>query len=468
MHIERELKFRLARGALPRLKRLAPERRNVASIYYDTAEQRLRRAGIALRLRRDGDTWLQTLKCESAQHAGVAARAEWETEVRGKALEPGAFSRDEIRAATGLDIAAIAHLLRPLFATRFVRHSGEVRLASGGRAELCIDRGTIVAGRRREAIEEVELELKSGSLSELLRFAGRLSLPLAYESKAERGHRLASGLPRAPRKWRMPALDAAAPPEAAFASIAAAALAQAGANAPGVLDAAGAEYLHQMRVGLRRLRSALRAFDPVLQKTKPLKRRLRRLAKTLGPARDWDVLVQRLEDAQADRRLLARARRRREAAARVARAAASGEFQEFLLRALRWLESQPWRPQADSLARFAAGALERLRRKIVPADWTSEKRRHQLRIRVKRLRYACEFFAPCFKPEGTGRYVKRLRALQDLLGELNDIAVGRKLLAELDERGPSLFDARERRLVAALGRAWTAFENQPPYWRDRE
>ena len=150
----------------------------------------------------------------------------------------------------------------------------------------------------------------------------------------------------------------------------------------------------------------------------------------------------------------------------MARAAASDEFQAFLLHALRWIESRPWRPSADSLARFGVKALERLRRKIRPADWTNEKRRHELRIRVKRLRYACEFFAPCFEPESTGSYLKRLRAVQELLGELNDIAVGRELLAEIDERSPSVFDARERRLVAALGRAWTAFESQPPYWRD--
>jgi triphosphatase len=134
LHIERELKFRLTSRALPRLKELAAERRSVSSVYYDTPEQRLRRAGIALRLRRDGARWLQTLKSESTANGGLAARAEWETAVRRGALDLRAFPAAEIKAATGLDLGALAHRLQPVFETRFVRHSGEVHLPHGGRA----------------------------------------------------------------------------------------------------------------------------------------------------------------------------------------------------------------------------------------------------------------------------------------------------------------------------------------------
>lgn len=467
MHIERELKFRLTSRALPRLKRFAAERRSVSSVYYDTPGQRLRRAGIALRLRRDGKRWLQTLKSESTGNAGLAARAEWETAARRSALDLRAFPADEIKAATGLDLGALARRLRPVFATRFVRHSGEVALPHGGRAELCVDRGAIVSGERRERIAEAELELKSGSVRGMLRFAEKLSLPLAYESKAERGYRLARDLPRTPRTWRAPALDPNASPGAAFGSIFTAALAQAGANAQGVLDSSDPEYLHQMRVGLRRLRSALRAFGPVVQNAKPLKHGLRGLMKALGPARDWIVLVQRLAEVQADRRLIARARRRSDAETRKARsAAASEEFRLFVLRALRWMDSEPWRPGGESLERFAVGSLERLRHKLRrPVDWKSAKPRHKLRIRVKRLRYACEFFAPCFPDRAVEHYLKRLRGLQELLGELNDIAVGRELLAGMALRHPGVFDVREARLIRALSGAWTAFEKQPPYWR---
>jgi CHAD domain-containing protein len=84
---------------------------------------------------------------------------------------------------------------------------------------------------------------------------------------------------------------------------------------------------------------------------------------------------------------------------------------------------------------------------------------------VKRLRYACEFFAPCFPARAVERYLRRLRALQELLGELNDVAVGRELLVKLGERHPEVFDALEERLIRALSGGWRAFEKQPPCWR---
>ena len=126
-HIEREIKLGLTSEAFARLARLAPQRRSVASVYYDTPRQELRRAGIALRLRRDGGRWLQTLKAQSSPHAGLAARAEWELPVRGKALEPARFPHAEIRSATGVDLARVARRLRPMFETRFTRRSAAGR-----------------------------------------------------------------------------------------------------------------------------------------------------------------------------------------------------------------------------------------------------------------------------------------------------------------------------------------------------
>jgi inorganic triphosphatase YgiF len=470
LNIEREIKLRLERDAEPRLSALAPYRRNVASIYYDTPRQELRRAGVALRLRRDGGRWLQTLKAESAQHAGLAARTEWELPVRRKALEPDAFPLDEIRCSTGVDLARLAGRLRPVFETRFTRRSGLVQLDGAGKAELAVDRGSIVTGRRREAIYEAELELISGDPAALLRFAEGLELPLAYESKAERGYRLAAGMPPGPRKWRMPELEPAGPADAAFAALFSAALAQAGINAGGMPGSTDPEYLHQLRVGLRRLRAALRAFAPVVKDDKPLRKALRALTPALGAARDWDVFVQTLADAGAGARLLRSARQERN---RVRRAAletmSSREFHGFLFRSLRWVQSRP-SPQAATLSDLAPERLERLHRNAL-ADLASAtpKRRHKLRIRIKRLRYACEFFAPCFASAVTGPYLRRLARLQDLLGELNDIAVARRLLKDMDAAAPPRLEMgekrREKRLIASFRAAWTRFQAEPPYWR---
>jgi inorganic triphosphatase YgiF len=491
MQVEREIKFILAPEAARRVARHVRasgpwRRRIVSSAYYDTANERLRRAGVALRFRRDGTRRLQTLKADAAAHAGLATRTEWELPAPGGKLEPAAFPRTEIMAATGLDLERVAKKLRPVFETRFTRRSAPVALDGAARAELSVDVGYVATQGRREPINELEIELQAGDARALLRFAEALSpalgLELAFESKAERGYRLAEGQPAPPpSKWPKPKLAEHAIPAEAFAALFAAALAQSGANARGVTHGKDPEYLHQLRVGLRRLRSALRAFRPLIGGAKPVVRRLRAFMPTFGAARDWDVFVEWLVQVPAASSLLVRARAHRSAARRRARqAAASPEFQAFLLRALRWLHGAPWKRRAanveGSLPAFGARALERLHGKVLAhaagLDWHDAEARHALRIRVKRLRYGCEFFASSFPRASVRPYIKSLEALQDILGELNDAAVARRFLHALGPDPASALvrrelTARERRLIASVEPAWTALEKRRPFWRPR-
>ena len=507
MQVERELKFSLTPQAARRVARHVTaagpwRRRMVSNQYYDTANERLRRAGVALRLRRDGARRLQTLKVESADGAGFSARAEWEMAAPRGRLDVAAFPREEILAATGLDLARLAPRLQPRFETRFARRSAAVVVDGATRAEISVDRGTIIAGEQREAIGEIELELKAGDAASLLRYAAGIAKPLAlqleFESKAERGYRLVAGeaFPR-PRKWRRPALGELATPAEAFRAVFAAALTQAGANARGVIHGGDPEYLHQMRVGLRRLRSALIAFRALVPRkaAKPVAERLRAVMPALGDARDWDVFCEGLVGigtheptrAAVMAPLLARARSKRAMARRRARdAAASRKLQTFLLRALRWVNAGSWqgmRHAESPLGAFATAALDRLHRKSLKEahriDWADAERRHQLRIRMKRLRYACDFFAPSFAGASARPYIKRLAALQDILGDLNDIAVARRLLEQVAPRGCAsdlaaaashvrrVLAARERMLVISLGAAWPAFEKRRPFWSPR-
>jgi len=485
MQVEREIKFTLTPTAARRIARHVAaagpwRRRSVSSAYYDTANERLRRAGVALRFRREGTKRLQTLKADTAAHAGLATRSEWELPAPGGKMELGAFPRTEIMAATGFDLGRVAAKLHPVFETRFTRRSTPVALDGAARAELCVDVGYVAARGRKEPISELEIELKAGDPRALLRYAEKLSpalgLELAFESKSERGYRLAAGqaVPP-PRKWPKPALAELATPAEAFAALVGASLAQAGANARGVVHANDPEYLHQLRVGLRRLRSVLRAFRALAGTAKPVVRRLRSLMPAFGEARDWDVFVAWLQEVPAARELLARARVRRSAARRKAReVAASPEFQLFLLRTLRWVHGAPLRESKDSLRDFGGKALERLHRKTLKRaqglDWLDAEGRHALRIRVKRLRYGCEFFAASFARASVRPYVKSLQALQDILGELNDVAVGRKLLQTLGIPAAPVrreLAARERRLIASLEPAWAAFAKRRPFWRGR-
>lgn len=215
------------------------------------------------------------------------------------------------------------------------------------------------------------------------------------------------------------------------------------ANVPGAIDGRDPEYLHQLRVGIRRLRTVLLVFE-----AKQLGRRLRKLARPLGDARDWDVFVARFGRGKVERMAARR---------RCGRALESAEFSAFILDA-RHLRGKAG---AGPLAAFAAKALDRLHRKTLKrarsVDWRNEKRRHRVRIAVRRLRYACDFFSSCF--DDSRRYLRGLADLQDLLGDLNDIAVARRLGGAKLEKG-------ERALLSELVPAWRAFEKRPRFWVD--
>jgi CHAD domain-containing protein len=216
------------------------------------------------------------------------------------------------------------------------------------------------------------------------------------------------------------------------------------ANVGGAIEARDPEYLHQLRVGIRRLRTVLRVF-----KAKRLERRLRKLTKVLGEARDWDVFVGGRQGQGGAR-----------GAGTLPRSLSSAEFRAFSSRR----SIGRGQSRARAARRFAAGALDRLHRKVLrrarAIDWRKPKRRHAVRIAVRRLRYGCDFFSPCFKD--AARYLRGLSDLQDLLGDLNDIAVARRF------GGPeAALDRRERALIRELAPAWHAFEKRLRFWDGR-
>jgi len=388
--------------------------------------------------------------------------------------------------------------LQPQFTTDFKRATVELD-AGGARIELAFDQGTIGAGARREPIRELEFELIQGDFRLLLEsvrgLIPRLALELEVRSKAERGYRLATAERTRPVKAERPAIDAEDDARNAIASVVGSCVSQVAANTRGAAVARDPEYLHQLRVGLRRLRSALRVFRGLAppESTQRLVESLRGVLPSLGVARDWDVVTDLLEqriapgagDAIDFAATLRWARRRRLRARRDARAiATSSEFQLLLIDAMIWAEqareaavAAPAEGAAEAeprpgLATYAKRMTRRLARKVEQSgdrcDWSDGSARHQVRIRLKRLRYACEFFADCFKRKRVRRYLEHLEALQDLLGELNDLATARQLF--VDPTGAQgvqgafvrgWLSAREDALVAALAAAWGAFRDQP-------
>jgi triphosphatase len=244
-------------------------------------------------------------------------------------------------------------------------------------------------------------------------------------------------------------------PQASFQRILKHSVEQIAHNARGMLGSSDPEFLHQLRVHQRRLRAALRAFRQLLsgKKRKRLIRDLRALSPILGAARDWDVLLARAQVGAKAQSKAATAR------AEAVDAVRSQKFARMLERAAA-LEAEPI---DQPIEEFAAESLERAHRKLMKRapglDWVDSRRRHAVRIRVKRLRYTSEFFAPAFPARASAPYIAALKELQTVLGELNDIAVAKRLVG---------LDADETLLLRRLGAAWTRFEKRPPFWRAPE
>lgn len=164
------------------------------SVYYDTAEFDLRGNGVALRLRRQGNGWVQTVKGPGSSVLGLHRREEFEWKLPREALDPRLLERTPFGK---LFSASLRRRLRPVFATAFRRTVVRLGIGRRTRAELALDVGDIRAEGRREPIAEVEIELIRGEPRDLVAFARKLESTLRFRigdaNKAERGYALADG-----------------------------------------------------------------------------------------------------------------------------------------------------------------------------------------------------------------------------------------------------------------------------------
>ncbi|MDD5298386.1 MAG: CYTH and CHAD domain-containing protein [Rhodocyclaceae bacterium] len=433
--------------------------RRVFSIYFDTPDLDLRARGIALRLRRLGRQWLQTVKCAGVVEGGLASRPEWEQPYDGRAFDFSQVDQADVRKF--LEKARRKGLLSPVFETDFRRRTWHFEPLAGSRLELAFDEGVIRSGERSLPLCELEIEIQEGDTGPLLHLAQDLaaSLPLRPDarSKAERGYRLFSALPPAP----VHALPARLAPDegtrGSFRKIALACLSQMQGNEEGVLASEDPEFIHQMRVGLRRLRSALRTFGPALapEFVAGFDAPLRALARKLGAARDRDVLVDDVirpvmaafpGDARLEW-LAALAGKDRLAAREGARAAvADPGYGRLILDLVAALHRPDFDQALDSLAAFAGLSLKDARRRVgrraARAIGLDPLALHSARIAVKHLRYSLEFLSVLYRRDRVRVELSRLTALQSDLGHINDLANARRLLLALaDTPSPHLCEA---------------------------
>jgi inorganic triphosphatase YgiF len=303
--IETELKLaispegerRLEEHPVFRRRASEPRSERIVTTYFDMPDQDLARRGLSLRVRRAGKKRIQTVKA-SGKDGALKARGEWEwplaQEVPDLHLASGTPVAEAL--ASGIDgrleTVAITDVVRT---SRVVEHEG----ATIGAA---FDDGAIEAGGASESLHELELELRKGPSGALYRLALALhtATPLSIEvdSKAARGYRLKDRAPAQAERPKSTTLDRKVKAAQGLRDIVGDALGHLLANRAPAL-AGDMEGIHQVRVAIRRLRSALRLFDPRLEPhtLSLFQDELKRLGRVIGEARDWDVFCDEMVPA---------------------------------------------------------------------------------------------------------------------------------------------------------------------------
>lgn len=481
--MEVEFKFQVPanrRDAVEADLRLGPAKRTrLRARYFDTAQGALAAHRVVLRLRLEGRQWVQTVK---AAGRGPLDRLEHNVELGAGSDLASAVPDVQRHAGTAVGkqlaeiLAQSGEPLVELYATdiwRLVRREQE----SGTAVELAFDTGRIIvpgqgSGKPRTTrICELELELLDGPVQGLIDMAQHWSqrhgLWLSTVSKAAHGERLLAGVDCVPAIKAVPPVFAGEPADrptgpAVQQAVVTACLAQVLPNASEI--AAGsedAEQIHQLRVGLRRLRTALRELDPLGPGFDPAwQAPLAEAFQALGAQRDRETVlnavVPRLAAAGAPPVVLSADAATAPSPGEAVRAAS---FQAVLVALIglvtqhvdgetgQGAPSEQTQKNADepSLSgrqtrRYLRSRLRKLHAHVVHDGQRFEslthEEQHRVRKRLKRLRYLAEFVAPLFDEDKVRHYLDRLEPAQDALGHFNDDIVALHVYREAVAEDP--------------------------------
>jgi inorganic triphosphatase YgiF len=506
---EVELKLLVPAGALDQVRaapvvarhaRNAGVVRRLEAVYYDTPDHALLSRGLSLRVRRHGNRHVQTLKRGPAPGQPFV-RGEWEATLDGTAPDLALLPKSEIGAP--LD-ALVSQALDPIFVTK-VRRRTQLLDVRGTVVEIAIDQGSIEAGERCEPLTEIELEVKAGDARALYEIGIELlaaaPLRIGVRSKADRGYDLAFGLAPKATRATATAITAAHTLDDVVGVLLATCQHQVLANQSVAEAGRDPEGVHQMRVALRRLRTACAVLrrelgSPQLQ---AFSAEGKWFATLLGAARNWDVFVGETLSAPSaalasdtvdfDGLRQAAEPHRHVAYAALREALAGQRYNRFQLSLRHWIESRGWRNELggrslgvllDPAPSFTGRALTWLHRKALDrgAHFRSlgPEERHQLRIGLKKLRYAAEFFRELYSEGEARSYIGCLARLQDALGHDNDASMTWPLLCTLlqNPSSPEVqrtvgvvmgWQARDRvDTKTTLREHWRRFKATPSFW----
>lgn len=454
--------------------------------YFDTPDGQLHRAGLSLRVRQEGQAWIQTLK---ATTDNPVARFEDSVPINGAAGLPvpaPMLERHEghqVRKALRLALGDTAQAdLREVYRTDIVRRYLTVPL-KGDTVELAFDEGVIRADGRERPLCELELELKSrGTAAGLFAFAQDLvqthGLWISTVSKSGHGAQLAAGPGAAApvAKARPARFRPQASSGRQFRAMLGNCLSQIAPNASHV--AAGsvdADQIHQLRVGIRRLRTLLREAASLVRQIPPdWEPVLRSVFQSLGAHRDQIAVSKALQPAlEAAGAPLSVPPRAPTDAPSPQDAVRSAAFQTTLL-ALMAFTLVDGQGTGHSARKVLGQRIARLHRQVLRDGQRFTEldadAQHRVRKRLKRLRYISELAAPLFGAPAFERYLAHLRPAQDTLGQHNDGLVALenfKARTGMDGRawfGVGWLTAHQTHTALACRKALKKMAKAPCFW----
>jgi triphosphatase len=472
--------------------------RRLDATYFDTPEQALFGQGFSLRVQRSGARQVQRLSREHSRDGGGAQK--WETPIDASSPDLSRLlAPDLAELLEGLDGAALV----PVFTRRVRCRMQRIQLAEA-MVNVVFSEGTIEAGARSHPVAEVQLGLQSGNSSALYELGTQLldiaPLRLAATSEYDRGVALAFGTAPQPAGAAPTAIARFHVVDDAIAVLLDACRQHLVDNLAAAEDGRDPEGVHQLRVALRRLRCALSLFRRELPAStfQVLRQEAKWLATALATAREWDVFLaetlgppeQACAPAVGFEPLRQAAGERQEASYAMVRAAlADPRTTRFQLHLSQWIERRGWRTEipaealsvlSEPVCVLAARLLTRLHGKVLKRGRQLRRldaeARHKLRVRLKSLRYACEFFQPLWPGEAAAHFVGRLAKLQATLGADSDAEATRSLLHAIGQA--ALTPELHRAIGAVIGwqacdrlvslrrlrRRWRRLRATAPFW----
>ena len=471
-----------------------PASKGQKTVHFDTPEHNLQAAGLSLWLRRQNGHWLQTIKANRPSVDGISRPVDLQSRVETREPDIDKIIDKKIRRAVRMAMTGTS--LNPVFET-VIQRTSRKKNEQSSTLVLPIDGSAAQAGNAAEA-PAAELGLKAGSAEGLLlaieKLLGGCELKFTRHSKADRSYRLLDtrGSSADPEKAHPARITMQNNCAEAFSAILASAIRQIAVNRQAVLQIEDPEGAHQLRIGLRRLRSALRALRPLVDggSLRAFERSARDVGRCVGMLRDADVLISGIEapieQVASDKSGFAELRdsliRHQQTKREEVRSTLRGpQWKRLQLYLTLWPQTLEGRSELDKLiTKHACRILCKAWKKVAKLGRRLERldaeHRHEMRKALKELRYQAEFFAPLFKKRVTWQFVEQLKALQDVFGYLNDARMAPRLVEVQYERQAALkavraasyavgrHEAEADHVWRGASKLWKKLKGSPRFW----